>query len=106
MNKVARYPSKTIIGSQADMDALEVDNGGMDDEEYKTHMSIWALSASQLVMGTDIRKLSPSSLSIYTRPCSLSARTPRCLAASATGAILWTMSTNTARARFLCGRGR
>ena len=71
MNKLARYPSKTIIGSQADMDALEVGNGGMDDEEYKTHMSIWALAASQLVMGTDIRKLSPSALSIYTCPAVL-----------------------------------
>ena len=71
MNKVARYPSKTISGSQADMDALEVGNGGMDDEECKTHMSIWALSASQLVIGTDSRKLSATSLSIYTNPAVL-----------------------------------
>ena len=71
MNKLARYPSKTIKGSQADMDALEVGNGGMDDEEYKTHMSIWALAATQLIMGTDIRKLDAPSLSIYSNPAVL-----------------------------------
>ena len=71
MNKFARYPSKTIIGSQADLDALEVGNGGMTDNEYVTHMSIWALSASQLIMGTDIRKLDAKSLSIYSNPAVL-----------------------------------
>ena len=71
MNKLARYPSKTIVGSQADLDALEVGNGGLDDEESKTHMSIWALAATQLIMGTDIRKLTPAALSIYTTPAVL-----------------------------------
>ena len=43
----------------------------MDDDEYKTHMSIWALNASPLIMGNDIRKMTPDALSILSNPAIL-----------------------------------
>ena len=68
MNKMSRIVSKTHSGAQNDMDALEVGNGGMSDDEYLTHFSIWALEATPMIIGTDLRQLSAKSLSIYTNP--------------------------------------
>ncbi|MCJ1420201.1 hypothetical protein MMC32_006558 [Xylographa parallela] len=50
------------------MDVLEIGNGGQTDHQYKTHFSMWALSASPLIMGTDIRSMTSASLSIYSNP--------------------------------------
>lgn len=41
LNKVAAFPDKGRIGSWNDMDNLEVGNGGMTDDEYKLHFSMW-----------------------------------------------------------------
>ena len=60
--------SKTQSGAESDMDMLEVGNGGQTDDEYITHFSMWALNSSPLIMGTDIRNLTPSALSIYSNP--------------------------------------
>jgi len=60
--------SKTQSGASSDMDMLEVGNGGQTDDEYKTHFSMWALNSSPLIMGTDIRNLTASALSIYSNP--------------------------------------
>ena len=68
MNKMAKIVSKTQSGAQNDMDMLEVGNGGMTDDEYKTHFSMWALNSSPLIIGTDIRKMTADSLSIYSNP--------------------------------------
>ena len=68
LNKMASIVSKTQSGAQSDMDMLEVGNGGMTDDEYKLHFSMWAMNASPLIMGTDIRKMTPASLSIYSNP--------------------------------------
>ena len=88
MNKMARIVSKTQSGGFNDMDMLEVGNGGMTDDEYKTHMSMWAMNSSPLIIGTEceaivllrvfdmltpcsIRTLSPSALAIYSNPAVL-----------------------------------
>ncbi|MCJ1399640.1 hypothetical protein MMC11_002842 [Xylographa trunciseda] len=68
MNKMASIQSKTQSGAESDMDMLEVGNGGQTDDEYKTHFSMWALNASPLIIGTDIRSMTPASLSIYSNP--------------------------------------
>lgn len=68
MNKLSSTVSKTQPGAQADMDMLEVGNGGMDDNEYMTHMSIWSLNSSPLIMGNDVRKIDASALSILSNP--------------------------------------
>jgi alpha-galactosidase len=71
LNKMASIQSKTQSGAVSDMDMLEVGNGGMTDDEYKLHFSMWALNSSPLIIGTDIRSLSASSLSIYSNPAVL-----------------------------------
>lgn len=43
LNKVAAFPDKGRIGSWNDLDNLEVGNGGMTDDEYKLHFSMWCV---------------------------------------------------------------
>ena len=47
-------------GHWNDPDMLEVGNGRMTDEEYKTHISLWALTAAPLLAGNDIRTMTPA----------------------------------------------
>jgi alpha-galactosidase len=47
-------------GHWNDPDMLEIGNGKMTDEEYKTHMSLWALAAAPLLAGNDIRSMTPA----------------------------------------------
>ncbi|WP_232494697.1 glycoside hydrolase family 27 protein [Novosphingobium kaempferiae] len=49
-----------------DPDMLEVGNGGMSADEYRTHMSLWAMSAAPLMMGHDLRETSPETLAMLT----------------------------------------
>jgi alpha-galactosidase len=52
------------IGHWNDPDMLEVGNGGMSDEEYRTHMSLWAMLRAPLLAGNDIRSMSPATKAI------------------------------------------
>ena len=76
-----RWESMTRIGfSQSDLaqyaapghwndpDMLEVGNGGMTADEYRTHMSLWSLLAAPLLAGNDIRNMSPETKSILMNP--------------------------------------
>jgi alpha-galactosidase len=47
-------------GHWNDPDMLEIGNGGMTDDEYKTHMSLWCILASPLLAGNDIRDMKPN----------------------------------------------
>ena len=47
-------------GHWNDPDMLEIGNGQMTDEEYRTHMSLWALSAAPLLAGNDLRTMAPA----------------------------------------------
>lgn len=53
-------------GHWNDPDMLEVGNGGMNAEEYRTHMSLWAMLAAPLLAGNDLAKMTPETLSILT----------------------------------------
>ena len=53
-------------GHWNDPDMLEVGNGGMNNEEYKTHMSLWAILAAPLLAGNDLSKMTPETLAILT----------------------------------------
>jgi alpha-galactosidase len=53
-------------GHWNDPDMLEVGNGGMNHDEYLTHMSLWALLAAPLLAGNDLSSMSPETLSILT----------------------------------------
>jgi alpha-galactosidase len=51
-------------GHWNDPDMLEIGNGHMTDDEYRTHMSLWALVASPLLAGNDIRTMTDVTKSI------------------------------------------
>jgi alpha-galactosidase len=51
-------------GHWNDPDMLEVGNGGMTTEEYKTHFSLWCMLAAPLIAGNDIQNMSPETKSI------------------------------------------
>ncbi len=51
-------------GHWNDPDMLEVGNGGMNAEEYRTHMSLWAVLGAPLIAGNDLNKMSEETKSI------------------------------------------
>ena len=53
-------------GAWNDPDMLEVGNGGMTDDEYRAHFSLWAIMAAPLMAGHDVRTMSPSTKEILT----------------------------------------
>ena len=55
-------------GHWNDPDMLEVGNGGMKDNEYRMHMSLWCLLAAPLLAGNDLTKMTPETQAILTNP--------------------------------------
>jgi alpha-galactosidase len=68
-----RWESMTTIGfSQSnwakfaapghwnDPDMLEIGNGGMSQDEYKTHFTLWSMVAAPLIAGNDVRDMTPA----------------------------------------------
>lgn len=53
-------------GHWNDPDMLEIGNGGMNTEEYRTHMALWALLAAPLLAGNDLRSMSPETRDMLT----------------------------------------
>jgi len=51
-------------GHWNDPDMLEIGNGGMTGDEYRTHMSLWSLLAAPLIAGNDLRSMSDETKSI------------------------------------------
>jgi alpha-galactosidase len=62
-NDLASYAKP---GHWNDPDMLEIGNGAMTNDEYKTHMSLWAILAAPLLAGNDLRSPSPEILAILT----------------------------------------
>jgi alpha-galactosidase len=55
-------------GHWNDPDMLEVGNGKMNNDEYRTHMSLWCLLAAPLLAGNDLSKMTPETLALLTNP--------------------------------------
>jgi alpha-galactosidase len=51
-------------GHWNDPDMLEIGNGHMTDDEYRTHMSLWSLAAAPLLAGNDIRTMTSATKEI------------------------------------------
>ncbi|HZQ56312.1 MAG TPA: glycoside hydrolase family 27 protein [Bryobacteraceae bacterium] len=51
-------------GHWNDPDMLEVGNGGMKDNEYRMHMTMWCLLAAPLLAGNDLTQMTPATLAI------------------------------------------
>ncbi|KAM0329990.1 hypothetical protein ACHAQA_004159 [Verticillium albo-atrum] len=68
LNKVAAYADRAQPGGWNDLDMLEVGQGGMTDDEYKAHFTMWALVKSPLLIGADLRSLPAAALTILNNP--------------------------------------
>jgi alpha-galactosidase len=53
-------------GAWNDPDMLEVGNGGMSATEERAEFSLWSAMDAPLIAGTDLRKITPADLAIYT----------------------------------------
>jgi alpha-galactosidase len=53
-------------GHWNDPDMLEVGNGGMTTDEYRTHMSLWAILAAPLLAGNDLSTMTPETVVLLT----------------------------------------
>jgi alpha-galactosidase len=53
-------------GHWNDPDMLEVGNGGMTVDEYRTHMSLWAILAAPLLAGNDLSMMTPETVALLT----------------------------------------
>ena len=53
-------------GHWNDPDMLEIGNGKMNSNEYRTHMSLWAMLAAPLLAGNDLSKMTADTLAILT----------------------------------------
>jgi alpha-galactosidase len=51
-------------GHWNDPDMLEVGNGSLSTEEYRTHFSLWAMMAAPLMAGNDVEHMTPDTRSI------------------------------------------
>jgi len=60
------YQDASGPGHWNDPDMLEIGNGAMSDDEYRTHMSLWSLLAAPLLAGNDLRDVPPNILAILT----------------------------------------
>ncbi|RUS16342.1 glycoside hydrolase superfamily [Endogone sp. FLAS-F59071] len=55
-------------GGFNDPDMLEIGNGGMTYEEYKSHFTFWAALKSPLIIGCDVRDMTKEIFDILTAP--------------------------------------
>lgn len=62
MNEV--YADFARPGGWNDPDMLEVGNGGMTNDEYISHFSLWAISKAPLLIGCDVRNVSKETMKI------------------------------------------
>ena len=58
---IAKY---TTPGHWNDPDMLEIGNGGMSADEYRSHMSLWSMLSAPLIAGNDLRTMNDETKSI------------------------------------------
>ncbi|MFI6677801.1 NPCBM/NEW2 domain-containing protein [Kribbella sp. NPDC050470] len=63
----ARHPEVVRPGAFSDPDYLGPELG-MTDEEFRSQFTLWAVAAAPLVIGSDVRKLSATSIATLTDP--------------------------------------
>ncbi|MEV8375719.1 NPCBM/NEW2 domain-containing protein [Kribbella sp. NPDC056861] len=63
----AKHPEVVRPGAFGDPDYLAPELG-MSDEEFRTQLTLWSVAAAPLVIGSDIRKLSATTIGMLTDP--------------------------------------
>jgi alpha-galactosidase len=66
LDQSSQHSAVVRPGAWNDPDMLEVGNGGMTDDEYRAHMSLWAMQAAPLIAGNDLRTMSDATRLILT----------------------------------------
>jgi alpha-galactosidase len=61
-----QHASAARPGAWNDPDMLEIGNGGMTDDEYRAHLSLWAIMAAPLIAGNDVRTMSAATRDMLT----------------------------------------
>jgi len=61
----AKWPNATMPGAWQDADMLVVGMAGLTVDEWKTHFSLWAVSANPLWAGIDLTKANQSAIDIF-----------------------------------------
>ena len=62
------HPEAQHTGYYNDLDMMVAGMSGLSDAENRVHMSLWAISASPLLIGADLTELTPATLSLLTNP--------------------------------------
>jgi len=68
LDQSSQHSTVARPGAWNDPDMLEVGNGGMTDDEYRAHISLWAIQAAPLIAGNDLRAMSEATRIILTNP--------------------------------------
>ena len=68
LDQSAQHSAVARPGAWNDPDMLEIGNGGMTPDEYRAHMSLWAMQAAPLIAGNDLRTMSAEAKAILTNP--------------------------------------
>jgi alpha-galactosidase len=63
----AKHPEVVKPGAFSDPDYLAPELG-MSDDEFRTQLTLWAVAAAPLIVGSDIRKLSATTIGMLTDP--------------------------------------
>lgn len=58
------HPESAGPGGWNDPDMLEIGNGGLSNEEERSHFALWALAKAPLIIGCDLSSISTQSLNI------------------------------------------
>jgi hypothetical protein len=58
---IAQYAAP---GGFNDLDMLQLGNGGLNDNEERAHMGLWAIAKSPLLIGTDLSKVKTATLNL------------------------------------------
>jgi alpha-galactosidase len=66
LDQSAQHSTVARPGAWNDPDMLEIGNGGMTADEYRAHMSLWAMQAAPLIAGNDLRTMSGETRAILT----------------------------------------
>jgi alpha-galactosidase len=66
LDQSAQHSTAARPGAWNDPDMLEIGNGGMTPDEYRAHMSLWAMQAAPLIAGNDLRTMSAETKEILT----------------------------------------
>jgi alpha-galactosidase len=64
----SNHAGAAVPGAWNDPDMLEVGNGHMTADEYRVHLSLWAIMAAPLIAGNDLRTMSEETRAMLTNP--------------------------------------